>query len=162
MLKRRDDCTHVYNSLRLGDTVFLREPCVFRPYDEDFFRIGDMSERFMPVNLVHSIGVDIRFEPGEIRGRPLPEFCKLYVEPMSMAMAEKVIHLIRAHGGAEHIVTGDLPVEITGVPKAALVLGEAENLSLRAVHLPAKPNPEDHRYYDIVRLDMLFGLGNAS
>jgi hypothetical protein len=145
---------------RLGDTVQLRKPYVFT-INEDITDVQAIVERYVPVSMTHTVGVHIPFEMEEIRGRPLPEFCKRHLEVASALMAENIIRHVRAAGGADHLVTADLTLDIPQVPRAALVLGEAEDLSIRAIHMP--------RYLDVtgrfegrevIRLDMLFGLGD--
>lgn len=145
---------------RVGDTVQVRIPQPFMPLagpDIDWGRSLMPIDRFRLVNILQLASVQIKFEPDEIRGRPLPEFSHIHVKPAALGLAEKVIQLIRRNGGAEYMVTTDLTMNIPDIPRAALVLGQNEELSLRGVHLPRYPGSDDHR--EIVQIDMLFGLG---
>jgi hypothetical protein len=150
---------------RRGDVLNVRPPVVFTgPLDFDLDAPHrQILETYIPVPIVQQARARMTFEPDEVRGRSLPEFSKIHVRPAALALAEDVIQLIRRNGGGEYLVTVDQNVEIPGIPRAAMVLGQAEQLSIRGVHLPPMP-PDGRRdpHQQIVELDMLFGLGSRA
>lgn len=153
-LKRVHD---VYpRDVRLGDTVRVREVQALRYRFGEGIPMAPWVEHTRPIPIIQEVGYELRFEPDEIRGRTLPEFSVRYLEPAAHTLAEGVIRSIRAHGGGEYMVSVDQRVDIAGIPKAAVVRSEAEEISIRGIHLPA--SPYDHGGQQVVRLDMLFGV----